>query len=490
MRSLLLAIVGLSLGLTSASAAAPSDDDLLALGSSQRFWIARVEMSSVNGQSVPQTTFYVRGPGDPTLQRFGQIDGRAAALAHRGTQLAALLANGDWLLASDTGGSSEGPALPGFARIIALVGGEDSFRALGLDAVIPATTATTAPTTQFVGRKLVLAYFELDSGTWKSMGDLPGDVMFSKSLPSLAICNGIPTVAFLNAERSVRLLRFDGSTWKPQTIEFQSDAPALSCQLLSGTETPVLWIRREKNADSLEFLPPNRPIRHVPLPFLPATAQSVSVAYALGQIRVLWLVGDALSEQDLDPADGSPVGAVTAVDLPPELPYLNIARGLEYVIWSALFLAILGAMRWRRIMQGMVFDLEKIRLAPLPRRFSAGLIDLFPVVIAMVVLGRPNLSVVATEIISLSAFGLYVLHTAVEEILTGKSLGKWLLGLSVVGLDGEPAKRSALLIRNLLRVIDLGLGFVPLIVVLVSPLRQRTGDVAAGTLVVQATEKS
>ena len=62
--------------------------------------------------------------------------------------------------------------------------------------------------------------------------------------------------------------------------------------------------------------------------------------------------------------------------------------------------------------------------------------------------------------------------------------------IQVVGLDGEPAKRSALLIRNLLRVIDLGLGFVPLIVVLVSPLRQRTGDVAAGTLVVQATEKS
>jgi uncharacterized RDD family membrane protein YckC len=482
--------MGLSLALTSASMAASTDDDLLTQGSSHRFWVARIEMATVNGQSVPQTTFYLRGPGDSTLQRFCQINGRAVALAHRGAQLAALLANGDWILASDAGGTSEGPALPESAHIIALVGGDDSFRALGLNAVSRATTAPTTATTQFVGRELQIAYFSLDNGTWKPMGSLPLEVLVGRSPPTLAICDRIPTVAFLNGDRSVRLLRFDGSTWKPQTIAFQSAAPAVSCQLLSGMEVPVLWIRRDKNADSLEFLPPNNPIRHVPLSFLPAAAQSVSVAYALGQIRVLWLVGDALSEQDLDPADGSPVGGVTAVDLPAELPYLNIARAVEYVIWSALFLAIIGAMRWRRIMQGMVFDLEKIRLAPLPRRFSAGLIDLFPVIIAMAVLEKPNLSVKATEIISLLGSGFYLLHTTIGEMLFDKSLGKWLLGLSVVALDGEPATRSALLIRNLLRVIDLGLVFVPLIVVLVSPLRQRTGDVAAGTLVVQAMEKT
>jgi uncharacterized RDD family membrane protein YckC len=57
-------------------------------------------------------------------------------------------------------------------------------------------------------------------------------------------------------------------------------------------------------------------------------------------------------------------------------------------------------------------------------------------------------------------------------------------GLRVVGLDGGRARPGALLTRNLLRVIDLSVFFFPLVLVLYSPLRQRAGDVAAGTLVV------
>ena len=66
---------------------------------------------------------------------------------------------------------------------------------------------------------------------------------------------------------------------------------------------------------------------------------------------------------------------------------------------------------------------------------------------------------------------VYVLHTTIVETLTGRTLGKHLLGLRVVGLDGKPASRYALMVRNVLRLIDAGLGFAPLVVVFFSPLR-------------------
>ena len=54
----------------------------------------------------------------------------------------------------------------------------------------------------------------------------------------------------------------------------------------------------------------------------------------------------------------------------------------------------------------------------------------------------------------------------------------------MVGLDGQRPGPGPLLTRNLLRIIDLLIAFFPLVLVLYSPLRQRAGDVAAGTLVV------
>jgi uncharacterized RDD family membrane protein YckC len=74
----------------------------------------------------------------------------------------------------------------------------------------------------------------------------------------------------------------------------------------------------------------------------------------------------------------------------------------------------------------------------------------------------------------------------VIESTSGRSLGKLLMGLRVIGLDGQPARPGALVTRNVLRVIEVGLGFLPVLMVLLFPLRQRAGDVAAGTLVVTA----
>src|SRR3712207_9175790 len=58
-----------------------------------------------------------------------------------------------------------------------------------------------------------------------------------------------------------------------------------------------------------------------------------------------------------------------------------------------------------------------------------------------------------------------------------------------VSLDGRRPPATSLVIRNLLRVIDVGMLFVPLALVVYSPLRQRAGDVAAGTMVISDAKR-
>lgn len=67
----------------------------------------------------------------------------------------------------------------------------------------------------------------------------------------------------------------------------------------------------------------------------------------------------------------------------------------------------------------------------------------------------------------------------------GATIGKRILGLSVVMEDGTPITRNAAAIRTLMRVIDGQLLYlVAAIAVLASPGRQRLGDMVAKTFVI------
>jgi len=75
-----------------------------------------------------------------------------------------------------------------------------------------------------------------------------------------------------------------------------------------------------------------------------------------------------------------------------------------------------------------------------------------------------------------------------EWLWNGQTIGKRLFGLRVISEDGEPARFVAVVVRNLVRVIDFlpvlyGVGLVTLIV---SSRSQRLGDYAGGTFVVRA----
>jgi uncharacterized RDD family membrane protein YckC len=76
---------------------------------------------------------------------------------------------------------------------------------------------------------------------------------------------------------------------------------------------------------------------------------------------------------------------------------------------------------------------------------------------------------------------------ALEAITSGKTLGKWAMGLRVVGDLGEPITFTAASIRNLVRIVD----FLPffyalgLIVLFINGRGKRLGDLAAGTIVIR-----
>jgi uncharacterized RDD family membrane protein YckC len=77
-------------------------------------------------------------------------------------------------------------------------------------------------------------------------------------------------------------------------------------------------------------------------------------------------------------------------------------------------------------------------------------------------------------------------------IFNGKTVGKMLLKIRVVKLDGSPVSWSSYLIRWMLRLVDIWLfiGSIGILTILFSEKRQRLGDAAAGTVVISTKNKT
>jgi uncharacterized RDD family membrane protein YckC len=81
-------------------------------------------------------------------------------------------------------------------------------------------------------------------------------------------------------------------------------------------------------------------------------------------------------------------------------------------------------------------------------------------------------------------FGYFI---AFETLWNGRTPGKRMVGIRVVRDGGFPVDFTSALIRNVVRIVEAGLGFyaISAISALLSPENRRLGDFAAGTLVVR-----
>jgi uncharacterized RDD family membrane protein YckC len=128
-------------------------------------------------------------------------------------------------------------------------------------------------------------------------------------------------------------------------------------------------------------------------------------------------------------------------------------------------------------------------------RIIAGIIDIVAIIVIyalFAILFGDNSSEGGNVSTSLNGFpGLLFLvisfaYYLVPEALTGQTLGKKIMGIKVVALEGEMSWGKAA-IRTILRIIDgLFLYLVGVLCIAISKKHQRIGDMAAGTIVVKA----
>jgi len=135
------------------------------------------------------------------------------------------------------------------------------------------------------------------------------------------------------------------------------------------------------------------------------------------------------------------------------------------------------------------------RIAPLLPRAIAGLIDLAPGLVLVLLLEgisppqmltRWPVHLIARSwedmVPGLLVIGVTVAHTMLSEIVTGRSLGKRIMGMEVRSLTGRKAAPIQIVLRCALKAFDLSAQLLLLLPV-IGPFRQRLGDLVGRTVV-------
>ncbi len=121
------------------------------------------------------------------------------------------------------------------------------------------------------------------------------------------------------------------------------------------------------------------------------------------------------------------------------------------------------------------------------RRIGAALVDIALMAVLFVVLGLAlgagessdgQVAIMLEGAEALLYGALVLLYYFATEASSGRTVGKRLLGLEVVGRDGTPASTGSIAARTLLRVVDSlpALYLLGFLVMLATPRKQRIGD--------------
>lgn len=133
-------------------------------------------------------------------------------------------------------------------------------------------------------------------------------------------------------------------------------------------------------------------------------------------------------------------------------------------------------------------DLDLV-LAGVGSRGAAFLIDLAlqAAMLGAITAAAGAVASLSTAVVAIATFVTFLGYPILAEAFAGgRTVGKALLGISVVAVDGTPVTFLAATIRNVVRVVDSlpGVYLVGIVAVLATRRNQRVGDLAAGTLVV------
>ena len=131
-------------------------------------------------------------------------------------------------------------------------------------------------------------------------------------------------------------------------------------------------------------------------------------------------------------------------------------------------------------------------------RIVAGILDLFIVSIlswffiymASKLFGKFNVDQMGQIFLMLMPLVIMIMyHTLSEYLANGQSVGKKVLGIRMVRVDGQRAGMREAILRSIVLILDLVLssGVLGILMISISRRQQRLGDMAANTVVIKSS---
>ena len=259
------------------------------------------------------------------------------------------------------------------------------------------------------------------------------------------------------------------------------------------------WLITDHGAGDLtlpsrNFLPP------MPLG-APASGEapgSIAVAPAENSLAVIFTNKDQKLACQVFDQRGKPMGAATLIQPRAAQHDAQIVQNAAMVVMILVLFLSLWQWKQRPMSPKLPTDLE---IAPLHLRAFGFAIDLgIPLVVISVVMGMfdtgsfigmftswfaalSNPEELLNAPLLVNVLGAYLVHVTIGELFFRRSIGKAILGLQVLMIDGRAPTLAAILLRNLVRIPELLSGIL-IVYIFISEQRQRLGDLFARTLVV------
>ncbi len=459
---------------------------LLLEGRGDDYWICLVTHDAQ--QNV--TTSSIRARIDPVTGKWTEIarlQTGVTRIVAVGDRLAALTEQGDLRLLWP-GGATLVPPLPGGRHLVQIASEGSTLWAIGAPLADSSTTkpSATKPTAAAASqaRSQLLRW---TGSTWMIEATLPPE---APRAPSLAIYRGVPHIAYTTREWAfVDCLR--QSEW----TRLRQLPQATDLRLINNAPAPLLVWSDGGVEFSVMDLSANPP---VPLRTFSISSPN-DFGVVTGNLRAVSMVDD--KSEKIEQRGSYDLGRGEAFGPNPIAQWTSPEVAAQQTQWMQMLVmglmtaAMVLTLRSRPPLPVEMLGRAGIRLAPLGRRMAAGLIDALPFILASLYVymkldpESQSFDHVTTELLpEVIGVVVYLLHVTVSEVIWGRSIGKMIFGLRVVKNDGTPLTPGRAILRNVMRVLDVSL-LIPLVFVLISPLRQRIGDLAAGTLVVTKAVK-
>ncbi|MGN6625285.1 MAG: RDD family protein [Tepidisphaeraceae bacterium] len=458
-------IVGLwllLLCLASSAIGADRPADLRIEGSGEHYWVCLVNQDPNDPKNHFTSVRMLVDKASGKWSQIAQLQSQVVDVAAVGDRLAILSASGDWQLVW-RGGSVLGPGLPQDRVATRFAGDGQTLLAI--------TRAAKGPP--------ALALYRWNhSAGWRKEADLPPEATPAQS--SVAAYKGVPWIAYAGKD-AIEVGKLQDGAWQRVCSLDRSRA----FELISGAPAAMLARHGSDGRISVYDVHTDRPaeIQSLELP------EPNDTAVVDTSLRFVTTDGVTIKQTRFDQfGRGAKSG-------PDEIARLDTTAQREHewvnvVVVALLTLAMLATFRQRPA--GEAIDVSKVMIAPLSRRIPAAVIDAIPLLIANAWLySRTEGGTITPDQVSASLYapefiglGLYLLHVTLSEIVFGRSIGKLMFGLRVVTPEGTRVPAGRIVLRNILRIIDLAL-VLPIFFVFISPASQRIGDLAARTLVVK-----